>query len=133
MPHDNAAIVRRAFDSFNRRDLAAAVAAFEADAEWVPYLAALEEHIYRGRDQIAAMWREVLTGFPDFRLELLDVVDERNDAIVVEVEFQGAGRASGAGTRTTVFQVISFHQGKVTRVEGFRDRAEALDAVAKRG
>src|SRR5687767_14197996 len=106
MTHGNAAIVRRAFDSFNRRDLAAAVAVFEPDGEWIPYLAALEEHSYRGRERIAAMWRDVLTGFPDFRLELLDVVAEREDAIVVEVEFHGVGRASGADTRTTVFQVI---------------------------
>ena len=128
MTHGNVAIVRRAFDSFNRRDLAAAVAVFEPDGEWIPYLAALEEHTYRGRERIAAMWRDVLTGFPDFRLELLDVVDDREDTIVVEVEFQGVGRASGADTRTTVFQVISFHNGKVTRVAGFRDRAEALEA-----
>jgi ketosteroid isomerase-like protein len=133
MPRDKAAIVRRAFDSFNRRDLAAAIAAFDPDGEWIPYLAALEEHVYRGRERIAAMWRDVLTGFPDFRLELLDVVDDREDAIVVEVEFQGVGKASGADTRTTVFQVISFHHGKVMRVEGFRDRAEALEALAQLG
>jgi ketosteroid isomerase-like protein len=130
MPQDKLAIVRRAFDSFNRRDLAAAVEAFVPNAEWIPYLAALEEQTYRGRDQIEAMWREVLTGFPDFRIELIDVVVDHEDAIVVEVEFQGIGMASGADTRTTVFQLISFQAGKVIRVEGFRERTEALDAVA---
>ena len=48
MSRENVGVVRRAFESFNRRDLAAAVDAFDADAEWVPYLAALEEEIYRG-------------------------------------------------------------------------------------
>jgi ketosteroid isomerase-like protein len=52
MARENVEIVRRAFESFNRRDLAAAADAFDADAEWVPYLAALEEEIYRGRDEI---------------------------------------------------------------------------------
>jgi ketosteroid isomerase-like protein len=126
-------IVRRAFNSFNRRDLAGAEEAFDPDAEWIPYLAALEETAYRGRDQIAAMWRDVLRDFPDFRIELVEVVAERDDAIVVAVEFQGMGRASGADTRTTVFEAVSFRDEKVTRVEGFRDRAEALEAAALRG
>jgi ketosteroid isomerase-like protein len=130
MAIDHVEIVRRAFDSFNRRELGIAAEAFEPDAEWIAYLAALEEHTYRGREQIEAMWREVLTGFPDFRIELIEVVGEREDSIVVKVEFQGMGRTSGADTRTTVFQVVSFREAKVTRVEGFRDRTEALDAVA---
>jgi ketosteroid isomerase-like protein len=64
----NVEVVRRAFDSFNRRDLAVAVAALERDAEWVPYLAALEQEIYRGRDDTGRMWREVLRDVPDLRL-----------------------------------------------------------------
>jgi ketosteroid isomerase-like protein len=132
MSQENVEVARRAFDSFNRRELAAAVEAFDPDAEWIPYLAALEEHTYRGRDQIEAMWRDVLRDFPDFRIELMEVVTDRGDTIVVKVEFQGMGRASGADTRTTVFQVASFRDGKVTRVQGFRDRAEALEAVGLR-
>jgi ketosteroid isomerase-like protein len=129
MPQNNVEVARRAFDNFNRRELAAAVAAFASDAEWIPYLAALEEHTYRGRERIEAMWQEVLRDFPDFRIELMEVVTDRGDTLVVKVEFQGMGRASGADTRTTVFQVVSFRGRKVTRVEGFRDRAEALEAV----
>jgi ketosteroid isomerase-like protein len=60
-------------------------------------------------------------------------VTAREDTVVVEVEFQGMGKASGADVRTTVFQAATFRDGKVTRVEGFRDRAEALEAVALRG
>jgi ketosteroid isomerase-like protein len=42
------------------------------------------------------------------------------------------GRASGADTRAAVFQVVSFRDEKVARVEGFRDRAEALEAAGLR-
>jgi ketosteroid isomerase-like protein len=129
MSHENVEIARRAFDNFNRRELATAVEAFDPDAEWIPYLAALEEHTYRGRERIEAMWREVLGDFPDFRIELMEVVTDRGDIIVFKVEFQGMGRASGADTRAAVFQVVSFRDEKVARVEGFRDRAEALEAA----
>lgn len=129
MSRENVEVARRAFDNFNRRELAAAVEAFQPTAEWIPYLAALEEDIYRGRERIEAMWREVLRDFPDFRIELMELVAERGDTIVVRVEFQGMGKASGADTRTTVFQVASFGDGEVARVTGFRDRAEALKAA----
>jgi ketosteroid isomerase-like protein len=96
MSQENVEVVRRAFENFNRRDLAAAVDAFASDAEWVPYLAALEEEIYRGRDEIERMWREVLKDVPDFQIELVEVVAEEADTVVVEVDFLGMGRASGA-------------------------------------
>jgi ketosteroid isomerase-like protein len=129
MSQENVEVVRRAFEDFNRRDLAAAVDAFAPDAEWVPYLAALEEEIYRGHDEIERMWREVLKDVPDFRIELVEVVAEGADTVVVEVDFLGMGRASGADIRTTVYQAASFRNGKVLNVQGFRTAAEALGAV----
>jgi ketosteroid isomerase-like protein len=129
MSQENLEVVRRAFEDFNRRELAAAVDAFAPDAEWVPYLAALEEDIYRGRDEIERMWREVLKDVPDFQIELVEVVAEGADTVVVEVDFLGMGRASGADIRTTVYQAASFRNGKVLSVQGFRTAAEALGAV----
>ena len=132
MSREDVEVVRQAFDRFNRRDLAGAVAVFERDAEWVPYLAALEEEIYRGRDDIERMWIDVLRAVPDFRIEFVQVVADSPDTVVVEVEFRGMGKASGADIRTTVFQAASFRDGKVTRVQGFRTAAEALEAVGLR-
>lgn len=132
MSQQNVQIVRQAFESFNRRDLAGAVAVFEQEAEWVPYLAALEEEIYRGRDDIETMWREVLRDVPDFHIEFVQVVADSPDLVVVEVEFQGMGKASGADIRTTVYQAASFRDGKVTRVQGFRTAAEAVESVGLR-
>ena len=121
--------MRRAFESFKRRELADAVEVFTHDAEWVPYLASLEGNVYRGRDAIERMWRDVLQDLPDFRIELVDVIAEQADAIVVEVVFEGIGRASGADIRTTVYQAASFRDGKVARVQGFRSAEEALGAL----
>jgi len=133
MSQENVEVVRRAFENFNRRDIAAAADAFAPDAEWVPYLAALEEEIYRGRDEIERMWREVLRDLSDFQIELVDVVAEAADAAVVKVDFIGMGRASGADIRTTVYQAASFGDGKVVSVQGFRTAAEALGAVGRGG
>ena len=132
MSRENVEVVRRAFESFNRRDLAGAVAVFAPDAEWVPYLAALEEETYRGRDDIERMWREVLTDVPDFRIEFVRVVAESPDCVVFEVEFRGMGKASGADIRTRVYQAALFRKARVVRVQGFRTAAEALEAVGLR-
>jgi ketosteroid isomerase-like protein len=132
MSQENVGIVRGAFDAFNRRDLVGAAAVFEPDAEWVPYLAALEEQIYRGRDAIEGMWREVLKDVPDFRIDFVRVVADLPDVAVIEVEFRGMGKASGADIRTSVFQAASFRNGKVTRVQGFRSADDALEAVGLR-
>jgi ketosteroid isomerase-like protein len=128
MPQENVAVVRRAYEAFNRRDLPAALDVFDSDAEWIPYLAGLEETAYRGRDEIATMWGEVLRDFSAFRVEVLEVLD-LGDTVVLEVTFHGIGRGSGADAHTTISQVVSFRDGKVVRVHGFRDRAEALEAV----
>ena len=132
MSQENVEVVRQAFVSFNRRDLAGAIAVFEPDAEWVPYLAALEKEIYRGRDDIERMWREVLTDIPDFQFEFIQVVAESPDCVVFEVEFRGLGKASGADIRTRVYQAVSFRDRKVVRVQGFRTAVEALEAVGLR-
>jgi ketosteroid isomerase-like protein len=128
MSQANVEVVRRAYDAFNRRDLQAALDVFDSDAEWIPYLAGLEESAYRGRNEIATMWGEVRRDFSAFRVEVLEVLD-LGGTIVLEVAFHGIGRGSGAEARTTIFQVISFRDGKVLRVHGFRDRREALEAV----
>jgi ketosteroid isomerase-like protein len=125
-------VVRQAFESFNCRDLGGAIDVFTRDAEWVPYLAALEEETYRGRDDIERMWRDVLTDVPDFRIEFVRVVAESPDWVVFEVEFRGMGKASGADIRTRVYQAALFRKNKVVRVQGFRTAAEALEAVGLR-
>jgi hypothetical protein len=52
---------------------------------------------------------------------------------VLEIEFRGMGNASGADIRTTLFQAVSFRDGEVKKVQGFRTAAEALLAVGLRG
>jgi hypothetical protein len=75
------------------------------------------------------MWIEVLSAVTDFRIEFVQVVADSPNTVVVEVEFRGMGKASGADIRSTVFQAASFRHGKVTRVHGFRTAPEALEAV----
>ena len=95
MSQENVAIVRGAFAAFNRRDLVGAAHAIEG------------------------MWREVLKDVPDFHIDFVRVVADSPEVSVIEVEFRGMGRASGADI--------------LTRVQGFRGADDALEAVGLRG
>jgi hypothetical protein len=52
--------------------------------------------------------------------------------VVAAICQRGVGEESGAATELRYFQVWSFRGGKVIRLEGFRERAEALEAAGLR-
>jgi hypothetical protein len=52
--------------------------------------------------------------------------------VLVGVLQRGVGDESGAATEFRYFQVWSFRGRKVIRLENFRERAEALEAVGLR-
>jgi SnoaL-like domain len=79
--------------------------------------------------RVREMWREVITHVPDFHIELVEVVADGADIVVVGVNFLGMGWASGADISTTVYQAVSFRDGKVAIVQGFRT---ARGGVARR-
>jgi SnoaL-like domain len=83
--------------------------------------------------RLREMWREVITHVPDFHIELVEVVADGADIVVVGVNFLGMGWASGADISTTVYQAVSFRDGKVAIVQGFRTAPEALEAVGAAG
>lgn len=121
--------VRAAFDAFNRGDFEAAVAVFHAEAEWHPYLGALEGNVYRGRDALLRMWLGIEESFGgSLRLEPQEFI-ECGDQVVVVVEAQGKGSGSGAEVRQSWAQLATMRDGFVFRVEPFPDRAAALEAA----
>ena len=54
------------------------------------------------------------------------------DTVLVNVHQSGVGRASGIQTDMRYFTLWSFRGRKVIRIESFRDRADALEAVGLR-
>jgi ketosteroid isomerase-like protein len=51
------------------------------------------------------------------------------DSVFAAVVQRGTGHGSGAATELRYFHVWTFRGGKVIRLETFRDRAEAREAV----
>ena len=129
MLQENVEVVKEAFAAFNRGDFETAVSAFDPEAEWIPYLGALEGSVFRGRAAILKMWNDIDDNLGGaFRVQLDELVD-CGDQIVGVIEARGIGTGSVVEVRQRWAQLASLREGLIIRVEPFPTRAEALEAV----
>jgi ketosteroid isomerase-like protein len=85
--------------------------------------------VVRGLEGVKAWFGEIFMSF-DLRVEADEFVDA-GDSVVVVFRQIARGRASGAEL-TSRFAVYGFRDGKISSVDGYRTRADALEAVGLR-
>lgn len=130
MSEENVARVREAYAAFNRGDVEAAVAVFDEEAEWYPYLGALEGSVYRGREALRQMWTELNENFSgNLQIEVKELID-CGERVVAVIEARAVGTASGAEVRRAWAQLAALRNGLVIRVEPYPDKTAALEAAA---
>jgi ketosteroid isomerase-like protein len=133
MSQDNVEIVREIYERFREGD-------FRASADL------LDPHVvlvlgpefgpefpgggtYLGAEAVTAYTRENLLGpWADFTMKAEEILAV-GDSVLVGARQRGVGRTSGAPTELHYFTIWSFRGCKVIRIESFRERAEALEAV----
>lgn len=124
----NLEVYRRGLDAFNRRDRATWLALCSPEVENVPPREWPESRLTRGRDVV---W-EFLTSNNDpweaSRYEPSEVI-EGDDKVVVHLTAEMRGKASGAEVAWSFWQVVTFHNGAVSRFEWFAQRDAALEAA----
>jgi ketosteroid isomerase-like protein len=76
---------------------------------------------------VAGYTRGLLEAWTRFTLEAEEII-EAGHSVVVSVLQRGVGDSSGTPTEFRYFQVWSFRGPRAIRLEGFRERAEALAA-----
>jgi ketosteroid isomerase-like protein len=86
---------------------------------------------YLGLERLAEYTRDFLEPWTRITIEAEEVTDA-GDSVVMAVRQRGVGSESGAATELRYFQVWSFRGRKVIRLENFRERREALEAVGLR-
>ena len=130
MSRENVERLRQGLYAFNRGDRAAWRALCDPEVENVPPRDWPESDSIRGRDGVWGFvvegqdpWGEGSTPFE--YVELLDA----GDRIVAHMRREVRGKASGASVAWSYWQVGTFRDGKLVRIEWFADRAEALEAV----
>lgn len=128
MSQENVDTVREAWDAWLRGDMDALFASyFDRDVVYdLTHFREWPDHTYRGLEgvrRLLAEWRELWVAFEAGVDEILGVPDGR---VVVLSWQRGKGRQSGLPMDMEWAQIISVRDGKMTRVDAFDDRAEAL-------
>jgi ketosteroid isomerase-like protein len=130
---ENIALIHRGLDAFSRGDFDAGVEDMQPDVEWhvsfrLPDLP-LDKAVYQGHDEVRRLWAVFRSGWATLTVTLEEVVDAREDVVVVRTRFVGQGSASGIEVDRTVFYVFEIVAGKLKRLRPFDTEAEALEAA----
>ena len=137
MSDENVAIVRAIFDTgatSSKEEILGSLpevipVLFHADAEWVEAPERVDAKTYRGYDGIRASFERWLEQWDDYRFEAERFEDHGDHVLVVSRE-SGEGHGSGASTNATVYSVLTFRDGKVSRYREFYDETTALAAIS---
>ena len=81
---------------------------------------------YHGFDGVTAMWVDWTAEFEDFEMESLEFEDLDDGRVLVEVAQRGRGRASGVDVVGRFWFLYTLAGGKVTRLEAYLTRDQAL-------
>jgi ketosteroid isomerase-like protein len=128
MSRSNVAAVRSVYECWGRGDFRGGVEAFDPRVTFVIPPDFPDAGTYTGLDEIAGYTRDFLEPWTRITIEAEELVDA-GDAVVATVYQQGVGTGSGVDTGFRYWQVWSLRDGRVTRLENFRDRAAALSAA----
>jgi ketosteroid isomerase-like protein len=121
----------QAYDAFNRRDFDAGLALHCPDAEITPLVAAVGSP-YRGHDGVRRYWRDLLSLFPDFTSEALEVRD-LGELTLSSVRFRGHGAGSDAPIDQTVWQLAQWRDERIAWWRSYASEPEALAAAQVAG
>jgi ketosteroid isomerase-like protein len=126
MSQGNVEIVRRAFayEIHGVGDRAEAEEIFDPNVVMNPS----DEGPSYGFDAMRADYERWASVFEELSVTIEEIIDA-GDQIVVVAHHEGRGRKSGVKVDTRFYEVYTVHEGKVSRVDEFTERAEALEAA----
>jgi ketosteroid isomerase-like protein len=134
MSQENVELVRRSFEAFARGDFETAFAAHGPGTEWQTAADEPDSQTFRGIDglhalvdALADLWVERFGGQQRFE----DFID-RGDWVVAPWTARFRGKGSGVEVVVDETYAVRVTHGRIIRVEEYRTREEALEAVARR-
>jgi ketosteroid isomerase-like protein len=134
MAQDNAELVRRIIELFNRKDIARVLDAVADDFEldWSNSIGPLKG-VYKGREGALELWESFLDAWDEIRWDPQEIieVDDARVILVNHVRMRGGG--SGVDVEATAAQLWTITDGKGRSVKLYQSKAEALAAAQLAG
>jgi ketosteroid isomerase-like protein len=132
MSRENVELVRRANEGYARGDLATVKAAFDPEIEWhVSRIRGFDDFdaVYVGPKGVRDFFRTWLDAWESISFDFEELIDA-DDKVVVILTQRMRGRKSGVEIEWKAYaQVWTVREAKLSRMEFFPTRAEALEAV----
>jgi ketosteroid isomerase-like protein len=129
MPQENLDSLHRLAEAFTRRDFDGAIQSFDENVEVRPAVEGVDvAAVYRGRAEFREFLGLIADAWETLTVELTDAVEAPGERVVAVERWRFRGR-DGLALESELVDVYTFRQGLIVRVEGFRNRAEALEAV----
>ena len=124
-------VVRRSFEAFVSGDFDTAFASFDPDAEWTTAEDEPDSRTHRGIGEVTRWARGLAEPWAD-RFERTVVPEgyiEFGDWVVVPTRGVLHGRGSGVEVEIEETYAVRVRGGAIVRVEEYRTREQALEAV----
>jgi ketosteroid isomerase-like protein len=127
MSQENIEIVRGIYERWGEGDFHTADV-FDSHVVFVLRPDFPDAGAHLGTEGVAAYMRGFLEPWTHITIEAEEVI-EAGDSVLVAIVQRGVGESSGAATEFRYFHLWTFRGGKVIRLEGIRERADALAAA----
>jgi hypothetical protein len=127
-------LTARAAAAVNRRDFEILFVGFDPSIEYHPagdQLPPGMDPLSHGHEGYERVWRQMIDSFEDFHAEPVECLDF-GDQLLATTEYKGHGSGSGVPVAIPLFQLFRLRGGLIVWQKDFSDRAEALEAAARR-
>ena len=128
MSGGNVEVATRAIDAFNESDVDAFAAVTTPDFAWSPSMVAIEGETFRGREGIERYFGSLGSAWERFHVHR-DGFRDSGEVVVMLGRLEGRGKGSGVPVDSSLGMVFDFRHGRISRIRGYLDHAEALRAA----
>jgi ketosteroid isomerase-like protein len=127
----NLALVRRAFEAWNRNDWDALEAIYDPGVKAVAPEGFMDSTRVRGWPELRDRYRELKAAWEEESIEVEELHAEAG-MVVARVRWEGVGRASGAPISLQVTTLVEIADGLITGLQYFWTYEDALRAMRER-
>ena len=122
-------IVRRFAEAWARQDSDGMAELLDPNVEQHGTVGGLEEgRVLRGVSEIRRDDERVEEAWEEHRIEIQQLIDAGDQVVLFHREYQ-RGRSSGAELMIEAAAIFALRNGRIVRIQGYMDRAGALEAA----
>jgi ketosteroid isomerase-like protein len=125
----NVELIRRWTDAFNRRDFDALLDWLDPDVELHEWPTAPGAETYHGPEGALRAIDKWFDVWEWMRVEVEEIVEAGSDRVLITLHQRAKGKGSAIEVEIRSFNVYTFRDGRVLRIELFTELEPALEAA----